>query len=301
MSPLISPTTTPKASQLRKRVLSSTGTSPLGKKEIYKWPSDDTLKSHGMKVREPRIKKHSRATLALAASSDGRYLATGGVDHHVHIWDVLTREHVQAFPGHRNTAWNVEDKAFVQDSFGHQYYVLAIDAQRKERANSVGRDRTMQLHKSCCFISDTEYRSGSDNMTVALWGMLKKKPIFLLKNEHSVAADGITINENGDHDKVEYNNSCTASSWVSSVAVCRGSDLSASGAGNGFVHLMAVKASALRPLFKLPLVRLPDLHLKRLRVLLTKAPIRVLLSLSLSLSLHQNNTITVCYHDHHYY
>ncbi|KAL0664170.1 hypothetical protein Bca4012_101008 [Brassica carinata] len=249
MSPLISPTTTPKASQLRKRVLSSTGTSPLGKKEIYKWPSDDTLKSHGMKVREPRIKKHSRATLALAASSDGRYLATGGVDHHVHIWD----------------AWNVEDKAFVQDSFGHQYYVLAIDAQRKERANSVGRDRTMH---------DTEYRSGSDNMTVALWGMLKKKPIFLLKNEHSVAADGITINENGDHDKVEYNNSCTASSWVSSVAVCRGSDLSASGAGNGFVHLMAVKASALRPLFKLPLVRLPDLHLKRLRVLLTKAPIR---------------------------
>ena len=41
----------------------------------------------------------------------------------------------------------MEDKAFVQDSFGHQYYVLAIDALRKERANSVGRDRTMQLHK----------------------------------------------------------------------------------------------------------------------------------------------------------
>ncbi|KAH0910386.1 hypothetical protein HID58_033707 [Brassica napus] len=259
-----------------------------GEKEIYKWPSDEILKSHGMKVREPRNKKHSRATLALAVSSDGRYLATGGVDRHIHIWDVRTREHVQAFPGHRNTvsclcfrhgstelysgsfdrsvkAWNVEDKAFVQDSFGHQDDVLAIDALRKERAISVGRDRTMQLHKmpeqarmmyrapassleSCCFISDTEYLSGSDNGTVALWGMLKKKPIFLLKNEHSV-----TINENGDHDNVEYNNSCTASSWVSSVAVCRGSDLAASGAGNGFVHLMAVEATALRPLFKLPL------------------------------------------------
>ena len=48
--------------------------------------------------------------------------------------------------------------------------------------------------ESCCFISDTEYLSGSDNGTVALWGMLKKKPIFLLKNEHSVAADGFTIN-----------------------------------------------------------------------------------------------------------
>lgn len=66
-----------------------------GEKEIYKWPSDETLKSHGMKVREPRNKKHSRATLALAVSSDGRYLATGGVDRHIHIWDVRTREHVQ--------------------------------------------------------------------------------------------------------------------------------------------------------------------------------------------------------------
>ncbi|CAH8332786.1 unnamed protein product [Eruca vesicaria subsp. sativa] len=264
-----------------------------GESEKYKWPSDEVLKSHGMKVREPRSKKHSRESLALAVSSDGRYLATGGVDRHVHIWDVRTREHVQAFPGHRNTvsclcfrhgtsevysgsfdrsvkAWNVEDKAFVQDSFGHQDEILAIDALRKERALTVGRDRTMLLHKlpetsrtiyrapassleSCCFISDTEYLSGSDNGTVALWGMLKKKPVFLLKNAHSIISDGIPTNENGDHSHVEYSNSSTTSSWVSSVAVCRGSDLAASGAGNGFVHLMAVEASALRPLFKLPL------------------------------------------------
>lgn len=46
-------------------------------------------------MREPRSKKHSRESLALAVSSDGRYLATGGVDRHVHIWDVRTREHVQ--------------------------------------------------------------------------------------------------------------------------------------------------------------------------------------------------------------
>ena len=65
---------------------------------------------------------------ALAVSSDDRYLPTRGVDRHVHIWDVHTREHVyvhiksnfcfvvssvksqlfmimclQAFTGHRNT------------------------------------------------------------------------------------------------------------------------------------------------------------------------------------------------------
>ena len=48
--------------------------------------------------------------------------------------------------------------------------------------------------ESCCFISDTEYLSGSDNGTVALWGMLKKKPVFLLKNAHSIVADGTTTN-----------------------------------------------------------------------------------------------------------
>uniref|UniRef100_A0A1J3G4R4 U3 small nucleolar RNA-interacting protein 2 n=2 Tax=Noccaea caerulescens TaxID=107243 RepID=A0A1J3G4R4_NOCCA len=264
-----------------------------GKTDSYKWPSDEILKSHGMKVREPRNKKHSRETLALAVSSDGRYLATGGVDRHVHIWDVRTREHVQAFPGHRSTVsclcfrhgtselysgsfdrsikvWNVEDNAFVQDFFGHQAEIVAIDALRKERTLSVGRDRTMLLTKvpetsrmvyrapassleSCCFISDDEYLSGSDNGTVALWGMMKKKPGFLFKDAHPVVAGGIS--ENGDDEPVSYNSSSTASSWVSSVAVCRGSDLAASGAGNGFVRLWSAEtgANAIRPLYELPL------------------------------------------------
>ncbi|KAL1216400.1 U3 snoRNP-associated protein-like YAO [Cardamine amara subsp. amara] len=268
-----------------------------GKSDKYIWPSDDILKSHGMKVREPRNKKHSRESHALAVSSDGRYLATGGVDRHVHIWDVRTREHVQAFPGHRGTVsclcfrhgtaevysgsfdrcikvWNAEDKSFVTDIYGHQDEVLAIDMLRKERVLSVARDRTMLYHKvpevsrwvyrapassleSCCFISDSEYLSGSDNGTVALWGMLKKKPMFVVKNAHHDIADGIITNgilENGDHEPVNAN-SCSASSWVNSVAACRGSDLAASGAGNGSVRLWAVEtgANAIRPLYDLPL------------------------------------------------
>ncbi|KFK32211.1 hypothetical protein AALP_AA6G211900 [Arabis alpina] len=268
-----------------------------GKTDKYIWPSDDVLKSHGMRVREPQTKKHSRESLALAVSSDGRYLATGGVDRHVHIWDIRTREHVQAFSGHRNTVsclcfrygtsevysgsfdrsvkvWNVEDKAFVDEVFGNQAEVLDIDVLRKERALVVGKDRTMQLQKvpeksrciyrapassleSCCFISENEYLSGSDNGTVALWGMLKKKPVFTVKNAHHDAANGISttgISENGDHETVDHN-SCSASSWVNSVAVCRGSDLAASGAGNGFVRLWAAEtgANTLQPLYELPL------------------------------------------------
>lgn len=78
-----------------------------GKKEKYQWPSDEVLKSHGVKDPLGRATKHSKQMLALAVSSDGRYLASGGLDRHVHLWDTRTRQHVQVviidylFPGYR--------------------------------------------------------------------------------------------------------------------------------------------------------------------------------------------------------
>lgn len=66
-----------------------------GKIEKYKWPSDEVLMSHGMQQPHGKTKSHSKQVLALAVSSDDRYLATGGLDRHVHLWDTRTREHVQ--------------------------------------------------------------------------------------------------------------------------------------------------------------------------------------------------------------
>lgn len=50
----------------------------------------------------------------------------------------------------------------------------------------------------------------------------------------------------------------TALSWVSSVAVCRSSDLAASGAGNGSIRLWKIESESkgICPLFELPLVRI---------------------------------------------
>lgn len=60
--------------------------------------------------------------------------------------------------------------------------------------------------------------------------------------------------ENGTH-KLE-NVSSAAQSWVSAVAARRGSDLAASGAGNGLVRLWAIKpdSKGVDPLFDLKLV-----------------------------------------------
>lgn len=40
-------------------------------------------------------RKGSRHILSLAVSSDGRYLASGGLDRAVHLWDTRTRQHLQ--------------------------------------------------------------------------------------------------------------------------------------------------------------------------------------------------------------
>lgn len=66
----------------------------IRKAEKYLWPTEGVLKSHGMEDPKKRA-KHSTKILDLAVSSDGRYLATGGLDRHVHIWDTRTREHIK--------------------------------------------------------------------------------------------------------------------------------------------------------------------------------------------------------------
>ncbi|KAI4343092.1 hypothetical protein MLD38_027635 [Melastoma candidum] len=278
-----------------------------GKGEKYLWPGEEVLKSHGAKDPQGRASKHSKHVLALAISSDGRYLASGGLDRHVHLWDTRTRKHIQAFPGHRGPVsclsfrkgtsellsgsfdrtikiFNAEDRAYINTLFGHQSEILTIDCLRKERALTVGRDRTMQLFKipeetrivfrsstssleCCCFINNDEYLTGSDDGSIELWNMLRKKPVHIVKNAHPSLniENGFAGGENGmlpnGHkgetisDAGKSMNSA-AYSWVSSVAVCSGSDLAASGAGNGYVRLWAIRSETkdVEPLYDLPLV-----------------------------------------------
>ncbi|ESW19487.1 hypothetical protein PHAVU_006G129100 [Phaseolus vulgaris] len=278
-----------------------------GQFERYKWPSDSVLKSHGLKDPQGSAAKQSKHVLALAASSDGRYLATGGLDRHIHIWDTRTREHVQAFPGHRGPVsslafrqgtselfsgsfdrtvkiWNVEDRTYMNTLFGHQSEVLSIDCLRKERVLTAGRDRSMQLFKvheesrlvfrapassleCCCFVNNEELLSGSDDGSIELWTVMRKKPVYILKNAHALLVDSMKSEqkdserlpngnlENGYHHP-ENHHCMSVFSWVSAITVCRNSDLAASGAGNGFVRLWEVKSDSkdIKPLHNVPLV-----------------------------------------------
>lgn len=72
-----------------------------GQSEKYELPGDSVAPStaNGGLVQGSTIKKAgkkgSRHILSLAVSSDGRYLASGGLDRAIHLWDTRTRQHLQ--------------------------------------------------------------------------------------------------------------------------------------------------------------------------------------------------------------
>ncbi|KAI7841799.1 hypothetical protein COHA_004523 [Chlorella ohadii] len=197
--------------------------------------------------------------LAAAVSSDGRYLAVGGGDKKVHIWDARSRQYVRGFPGHKDAVtslafregthelfsgsldrsiklWSLDDMAYVDTLFGHQAEVLALDAARAERCVSCGADRTCRIWKipeesqlifrghcntiECCrYLTGNEWVTGSADGSVSLWSGTKKKPAFTMRGAHADPA--------ADGEEAE-GAGCVggdAATWVGAVGVCRGADV----------------------------------------------------------------------------
>jgi len=109
--------------------------------------------------------------LSVAVTTDGRYLASGGRDMTVRIYDTrLAESEVRAFQGHRDTVtslvfrrdsyslfsgsldrclkhWDLNEMGYLETLFGHQDGVTAVDCWTKERPVSASIDRTCRLWK----------------------------------------------------------------------------------------------------------------------------------------------------------
>ncbi|OBZ66467.1 U3 small nucleolar RNA-interacting protein 2 [Grifola frondosa] len=153
---------------------------------IIKWDLHTGRKAHAFpkcrldkgKGRESEeVKGHSDEIWTLAVSADGKYLASGGKDRRVGVWDVEKNEWVKGFGGHRDhisalafrkippTAststqlysgsfdrtlklFDLTSMGYVETLFGHQAPVLSLDALRGETAVSAGgRDKTVRYWK----------------------------------------------------------------------------------------------------------------------------------------------------------
>lgn len=139
---------------------------PKKQPELSVWIKGDTRKK-----KDAGYRRHSDQILAVAASSDGKYVVTGGQDRKLIIYDAATLKPIKIFTHHRDAitglafrrgsnqlyscsrdrtvkVWSIDDLAYVETLFGHQDEIVDIDALAQDRCVSVGaRDRTARLWK----------------------------------------------------------------------------------------------------------------------------------------------------------
>lgn len=117
------------------------------------------------------FKHHTGHILTVAASSSGKFVATGGSDKRLIIWSATDLTPLRVFTQHRDAVtslafrrgthqlyssskdrtiktWSLDELAYVETLFGHQDEVVDLAALAQERCVSVGaRDRTARLWK----------------------------------------------------------------------------------------------------------------------------------------------------------
>ncbi|KAF8309679.1 WD40 repeat-like protein [Clavulina sp. PMI_390] len=117
------------------------------------------------------VQGHLDEVLTLALSSDGKYLASGGKDRRLGVWDAQEGKWVRSFGGHRDIisslsfrkgshtlytasydrtlkSFDLAAMGYVETLFGHQDPVTCIDSLRGETAISAGgQDRSVRYWK----------------------------------------------------------------------------------------------------------------------------------------------------------
>uniref|UniRef100_S4PWU3 U3 small nucleolar RNA-interacting protein 2 n=1 Tax=Pararge aegeria TaxID=116150 RepID=S4PWU3_9NEOP len=100
--------------------------------------------------------------------------------------------------------WSLDEMAYVETLFGHQSPITSIDALTRERAvTSGGRDTTIRIWKiveesqlifngpvgsvdEVKLLDEEHFVSGSDNGSICLWSVLKKKPLCTVTEAHGL-------------------------------------------------------------------------------------------------------------------
>ena len=200
------------------------------------------------------ILHHTAPILAIAASSDGKYIVTGSADKKLILYSTSSPSELtplKVFPQHRDAVtslcfrpgtnqffsssrdrtvkvWSADERAYVETLFGHQDEVTDIAAfPTVERCVSVGaRDRTARVWKvveetqlvfrgggsggagkkdqrngasgveekkyvdgsidKVAVIDNDTFVTGSDNGSLCLWSLHKKKPVYTYPLAHGL-------------------------------------------------------------------------------------------------------------------
>lgn len=134
--------------------------------------------------------------------------------------------------------WSLDEMAYVETLFGHQTPITSIDALTRERAITAGgRDTSVRIWKiveesqlifngpvgsldEVKLLDEEHFVSGSDNGSLCVWSVLKKKPLCTITEAHGVDNE--------------------VPRWITSLATLLNSDVFASGSYDNSIRLWKV-------------------------------------------------------------
>ncbi|KAI4868367.1 WD40 repeat-like protein [Hypoxylon rubiginosum] len=173
--------------------------------------------------------------------------------------------------------WSLDELAYVETLFGHQDEVVDVDALAQERCVSVGaRDRTARLWKvveetqlvfrgggssvdkrhqqqrsdvdprslahegsmdRVAMLDDELFVTGSDNGSLALWSLQKKKPLFVLPQAHGLEDPLLPTEASAEKAPGPKVVPPPQPRWITALRTLPYSDLVLSGSWDGYVRV----------------------------------------------------------------
>jgi ribosomal RNA-processing protein 9 len=242
---------------------------------------------------------HLSAIVCIAASSSGRFLATGGEDKRLVIWDAATLTPLKVFHQHRDVVlsvsfrrgthslfsasadrtikiWSLDEMAYIETLFGHQDHVVDVAGMAQERCVSVGaRDRTARLWKvveesqlvfrgggssatrtnkndqgsggaekgysegsidRVAAIDEDMFVTGSDNGSISLWSVHRKKPVHTIYLAHGLDPQLKPEETSAEENPNPVIPGRPMPRWITALATIPLADLVLSGSWDGYVR-----------------------------------------------------------------
>ena len=255
---------------------------------------------------------HNKPILCVAVSPDGKFVATGGLDKKLIIWDAKSLTSLKVFTQHRDAVtalafrmgtnqlfsaskdrtvkvWSLNELAYVETLFGHQDEVLDVSALAQEKCVTVGgRDRTARLWKvveeaqlvfrggtasgtskaleslrkayeddlgvdmqderiysegsidRITMIDDDTLVTASDNGSLSLWNVNKKKAVHTLHLAHGldppIPIDQASAELEPDESLDERGRGGKQPRWITALEAIPFSDVLVTGSWDGYVR-----------------------------------------------------------------